>query len=129
MVARRGDGIAPLAPRNLPLRFALEVVQTLYSSKHLTTYVLYFSKQSYRNCSVSSSITIRPDVLMLIIICIILFRISCNISALYAPNFIYYSQDHCQNNPVTLEMILYCNAQPATPLESNTMQTNSLIIH
>ena len=28
----------------------------------------------------------------------------------HAPNFMYYSQDHCQNNPVTLERILYWNA-------------------
>ena len=32
----------------------------------------------------------------------------------YAPNFMHYSQnysqDHCQNNPVTPEMIFYCNS-------------------
>ena len=50
---------------------------------------------------------------MLIILCIILFRISCNFSALGSKlSALYnysqdYFQDHCQNNP---EMILYCNA-------------------
>ena len=42
---------------------------------------------------------------MLIIPCIILFRIFYNLS----PNSnysIHYSQNYCQNNPVTLEMIL-----------------------
>ena len=34
------------------------------------------------------------------IICIILFRISYD----FAPNFMNYSQDHCQNNLVTLEI-------------------------
>ena len=47
---------------------------------------------------------------MLIIFGIILFRISCNFLH-YAPNSMHYcqnySQDHRQNNPVTLEMIFY----------------------
>ena len=40
---------------------------------------------------------------MLIILCIILFRISCNFSALYAPNYLHYSQNHYQNSVVTLK--------------------------
>ena len=52
----------------------------------------------------------QTEVIMLHILCIILFRISCNInfSALTA-KISMYSQDHCQNNPVTLKIIiLYC---------------------
>ena len=39
------------------------------------------------------------------------FRISCNSSALCC-NAMHHSnsQDHCQNNPGTLKVILYCKA-------------------
>ena len=50
--------------------------------------------------------------IMLIILCIVLFRISSSFLH-YAPNSMHYSQDysqnHCQNNPVTLEM-MHCMA-------------------
>ena len=41
--------------------------------------------------------------------CIILFRISCNFSTLCSKfhYFQNYSQDYCQNNPLTLEIMLY----------------------
>ena len=44
----------------------------------------------------------KVEVIILTTLCIILFRISCNYS-----NSIHYSQDHCQNNPVALEMICF----------------------
>ena len=47
---------------------------------------------------------------MLMILCIILFRISCNFLH-YAPKSMHYSQiysqDYCENNPVTLAIMLY----------------------
>ena len=27
----------------------------------------------------------------------------------YAPNPMHYSEDYCQNNPVALETVFYCN--------------------
>ena len=58
-----------------------------------------------------SYVKIRAEVIMLIILCIILFRISCNSTALCMHYSQDYSQNHYQNSVVTLKMILYCNAE------------------
>ena len=63
-------------------------------------------------CSAKQYPGCRAKVILLIILCIILFRISCNFSA-YAPNSMHYSQnysqDYYQNTAITLEMTLCYN--------------------
>ena len=59
-------------------------------------------------------IVVLAEVIMLIILCIILDLEFPVISLHYAPNSMcmHYSQDHCQNILIMLEVILYnyCNA-------------------
>ena len=53
---------------------------------------------------------IRADVSMLKIPYIILFRIFYNFSALCSNFHALFSKDYRQNNPLTLEIMLYCTA-------------------
>ena len=57
----------------------------------------------------SCTVCVRVEVIMLMILCIILFRIFFAIFLHYAPNSMSYSQGHYQNTPVTSDMILNCN--------------------
>ena len=54
----------------------------------------------------------RAEAIILIILCIILFRIYCNYSTLcsrFHACIVLNIQDHCQINLVMLEVMLYCN--------------------
>ena len=68
---------------------------------------------------------------MLTIPCIILFRISCNSSALYAPISMHYSQnychDHCQSNPVRTRRLCQHNFKHNTYMKELSIFFASII--